>query len=77
MKPGLAPVAWIENGTRPEQRVVTGTLDALAAITREASIRSPALLVVGETAALAGSLGWFGATAAPGANGAVQAVAAA
>ena len=71
------PVAWIENGTRPEQRVVTGTLDALAAITREASIRSPALLVVGETAALAGSLAWFGATAATVVTEAVQAAAAA
>jgi uroporphyrin-III C-methyltransferase/precorrin-2 dehydrogenase/sirohydrochlorin ferrochelatase len=71
------PVAWIENGTRPEQRVVTGTLDALAALTREASIRSPALLVVGETAALAGSLGWFGATAATVVTGTAQAAAAA
>jgi uroporphyrin-III C-methyltransferase/precorrin-2 dehydrogenase/sirohydrochlorin ferrochelatase len=56
---------------------VTGTLDALATLTCEAAIRSPALLVVGETAALAGSLGWFGATAATGATGTVQAAAAA
>jgi uroporphyrin-III C-methyltransferase/precorrin-2 dehydrogenase/sirohydrochlorin ferrochelatase len=55
------PVAIVENGSRPEQRVVTGTLDRLAALVDTHGIRSPALLIVGEVAALAGALHWFGA----------------
>ena len=61
---GATPVAWIERGTRADQRVVVATLAALAEATAVAAIRSPALLVVGETAALAGSLGWFGESCA-------------
>jgi uroporphyrin-III C-methyltransferase/precorrin-2 dehydrogenase/sirohydrochlorin ferrochelatase len=71
------PVAWIENGTRPDQRVVAGTLDSLATLTREAAIRSPALLVVGETAALASSLDWFGDAPVAPAPGVAPAAAAA
>jgi uroporphyrin-III C-methyltransferase/precorrin-2 dehydrogenase/sirohydrochlorin ferrochelatase len=55
------PVAIVENGSRPEQRVVTGTLDRLAALVDTHGIRSPALLIVGEVAAVAGALHWFGA----------------
>jgi uroporphyrin-III C-methyltransferase/precorrin-2 dehydrogenase/sirohydrochlorin ferrochelatase len=47
------PVAVIENGTRPEQRVITGRLDKLGALMTQHSIRNPALLVIGEVAALA------------------------
>ena len=47
------PVAVIENGTRPDQRVVAGTLGGLAALMRRHAIVNPALLVVGEVAALA------------------------
>jgi len=61
---GATPVAWIERGTRADQRVVVATLASLVDATAAAAIRSPALLVVGETAALAGSLGWFGESGA-------------
>ncbi len=54
------PVAVIENGTTPSQRVVTGTLGRLGALIDSEAIRSPALLVVGEVAAKAETLGWFG-----------------
>jgi uroporphyrin-III C-methyltransferase/precorrin-2 dehydrogenase/sirohydrochlorin ferrochelatase len=55
------PVAIVENGGRAEQRVLVGTLgDADALATRHA-VRSPALLIVGEVAALAPALHWFGA----------------
>ncbi|MEE7561563.1 uroporphyrinogen-III C-methyltransferase, partial [Xanthomonas sp. Kuri4-2] len=33
------PFALVENGSRPEQRVVTGTLDALAATARQHQVR--------------------------------------
>jgi len=55
------PFALIENGSRPGQRVVTGTLDDLPDTARAHGAASPALLVLGEVAALAGQLHWFGA----------------
>ncbi|MFC5577424.1 siroheme synthase CysG [Lysobacter niabensis] len=54
------PFAIIENGTRPEQRVVLGTLADLPELVRSHSVGAPALLVIGEVAALAASLHWFG-----------------
>ncbi|MDE3073133.1 MAG: uroporphyrinogen-III C-methyltransferase [Pseudomonadota bacterium] len=55
------PFALIENGSRAEQRVVTGTLANLAERAAAHAVCSPALLILGEVAALATSLGWFGA----------------
>jgi uroporphyrin-III C-methyltransferase/precorrin-2 dehydrogenase/sirohydrochlorin ferrochelatase len=54
------PFAIIENGTRPEQRVLLGTLAGLPELVRSHSVGAPALLVIGEVAALATSLHWFG-----------------
>ena len=55
------PAALIENGSRPGQRVVSATLATLPALARTHDIASPALLVVGEVAAYADTLHWFGA----------------
>lgn len=55
------PFALVENGSRPEQRVVSGPLSQLAALARQHAVAAPALLIVGEVAALASSLAWFGA----------------
>lgn len=57
---GTTPFALIENGSRPEQRVVTGQLAELPEKAAAFAVKSPALLVVGEVAALADSLHWFG-----------------
>ena len=54
------PFALVENGSRPEQRVITGRLSELAACAARHEVRSPALLIVGEVAALAHTLAWFG-----------------
>ena len=54
------PFALIENGSRPEQRVVTGTLADLVATAEMHQVQSPALLIIGEVAALANKLHWFG-----------------
>ncbi len=56
------PFALVENGSRPEQRVITGTLAALPETARAHDVQSRALLILGEVAALAGELHWFGAT---------------
>nr|WP_028917893.1 uroporphyrinogen-III C-methyltransferase [Pseudoxanthomonas sp. J35] len=55
------PFALVENGSRPEQRVITGTLADLPGTARAHAVASPALLVLGEVAALAAQLHWFGA----------------
>ncbi len=47
------PVAIIENGTRPDQRVVTGTLADTEKLVSVFELGAPALIVVGEVAALA------------------------
>jgi uroporphyrin-III C-methyltransferase/precorrin-2 dehydrogenase/sirohydrochlorin ferrochelatase len=58
---GSTPVAIVENGSRPGQRVLVARLDELEDVAARAGVRSPALLFVGEVAALAGTLHWFGA----------------
>jgi len=42
------PVAIIEKGTRPDQRVVIGTLNTLDELVQTHQIGSPALIIVGE-----------------------------
>jgi uroporphyrin-III C-methyltransferase/precorrin-2 dehydrogenase/sirohydrochlorin ferrochelatase len=54
------PFALIENGTRPGQRVVTGMLRNLPEQQRLHAVRAPALLILGEVAALTTTLAWFG-----------------
>ena len=46
------PIAIIENGTTPEQRVVRGTLGQLTLLAEAHRIKAPAMLIVGEVAAL-------------------------
>lgn len=55
------PFALIENGSRPEQRVIVGNLGELPEVARKHAVVSPALLILGEVAALAERLHWFGA----------------
>jgi uroporphyrin-III C-methyltransferase / precorrin-2 dehydrogenase / sirohydrochlorin ferrochelatase len=45
------PFAIVENGNRPEQRVVRGILSDLSRIALDSGIRSPVILFVGRTAA--------------------------
>jgi len=56
------PFAIVENGSRPEQRVVTGTLAQLESRASHYQVKSPALLIIGEVAAFAESLHWFGSS---------------
>ena len=54
------PVAIVENGSRADQRVTVATLEELADVAARGEIRSPALAIVGQVAALADELAWFG-----------------
>jgi uroporphyrin-III C-methyltransferase/precorrin-2 dehydrogenase/sirohydrochlorin ferrochelatase len=49
--PPDTPFAVVENGSRPEQRVVRGILSDLSRIALDSGFRSPAILFVGRTAA--------------------------
>ncbi|MDO6407906.1 siroheme synthase CysG [Pantoea phytobeneficialis] len=51
------PVALVQNGTTPQQRVATGTLGALAALAQQ--FTSPALIIVGRVVGLRDRLRWF------------------
>ncbi|MCG8434602.1 MAG: uroporphyrinogen-III C-methyltransferase, partial [Gammaproteobacteria bacterium] len=53
------PVAIVENGTLPNQRVITGRLDSLLQLTETHRIKPPAILIVGEVARLAEQFSWF------------------
>ena len=46
------PAALIDNGTRPTQSVVTGTLSTLAARVARAGLRGPAMIIVGSVVSL-------------------------
>ena len=59
--PGSTPVALVENGARPEQRVLTGRLDQLHDLASTWHVVSPAMVYIGEVAGLANELGWYGA----------------
>jgi uroporphyrin-III C-methyltransferase/precorrin-2 dehydrogenase/sirohydrochlorin ferrochelatase len=54
------PFALVENGSRPEQRVLTGRLADLPTLARAHAVHAPALLIVGSVAALANELNWYG-----------------
>ncbi|MCQ2442612.1 MAG: uroporphyrinogen-III C-methyltransferase [Oscillospiraceae bacterium] len=58
-KPGTTPAALVERGTLPVQRKVVATLETLEQAAREQSIQSPAVIIVGEVAALAEEFDWF------------------
>lgn len=56
-RPPGTPIALIEQGTTPEQKVFTGTL---ADILEEADgVKPPAIIIVGEVVNLHSTLGWF------------------
>lgn len=58
-RPAETPIAIIERGTMSEQRVVRGRLGQLALLAEAQRIQAPAMLIVGDVAAL-------GASAVPG-----------
>ena len=52
-------VAVVQWAARPEQRVVSGSLDTIAARVRAEGITNPAVIIVGEVVALREQLRWF------------------
>jgi uroporphyrinogen III methyltransferase/synthase len=58
-RPSEEPVAVIEKGTMPGQRVVSGTLADIAERVAEAGVGAPAVTVVGPVAGLRDELAWL------------------
>lgn len=54
--PPETPVALIENGCRPEQRDIIGSLHELPTLVQTYRVQSPALIVVGDVVQMAGQL---------------------
>jgi uroporphyrin-III C-methyltransferase/precorrin-2 dehydrogenase/sirohydrochlorin ferrochelatase len=52
------PAAIIDNATRPNQRVVVGTLGTLAARARAAELTGPSIIIVGTVVTLRDTLDW-------------------
>ena len=44
------PVALIENGTRADERILTGTLSGLGELVTREAVKGPAVIIVGEVA---------------------------
>ncbi|MBI3042785.1 MAG: uroporphyrinogen-III C-methyltransferase [Betaproteobacteria bacterium] len=57
--PAATPAALIQQGTTPQQRVLTGTLESLPAIVRESGVKAPTLIIIGEVVRLRERLKWF------------------
>ncbi|GGC00989.1 siroheme synthase [Marinobacterium zhoushanense] len=59
-KPVATPVAIVSQGTSAHQRVLTGTLESIVELQREAQLPAPAIVIVGEVVKLRSRLAWFG-----------------
>ena len=53
------PVAVIDNGTRRQQRVVSGTLTDIAQQVEDAALQGPAIIIIGTVVTLRDKLAWF------------------
>jgi uroporphyrin-III C-methyltransferase/precorrin-2 dehydrogenase/sirohydrochlorin ferrochelatase len=63
VKHGLAlntPIAMVQSATTSKQKVVTGTLKDIQNKAKEATITTPALIIVGSVVSLHDKLHWFG-----------------
>jgi uroporphyrinogen III methyltransferase/synthase len=58
-KPADTPVALVRWGTTTRQQTVTGTLETIVQVVKEAGLKSPAIIVVGHVVSLREELAWF------------------
>ena len=53
------PIALVQQGTTPNQRVITGTLETLPVIISSLNIKPPTLIIIGTVVTLHDKLNWF------------------
>jgi uroporphyrin-III C-methyltransferase/precorrin-2 dehydrogenase/sirohydrochlorin ferrochelatase len=58
--PGDMPVAFVENASRLEQRVIATTVDAMQRDAVANQVKAPTLMIIGNVAKCAAELQWFG-----------------
>ncbi len=63
------PVAFIENASRAEQRVVVSSVDAMQREAAANQIKAPTLMIIGNVAKTAAELQWFGRAVTQRASG--------
>ena len=61
--PPARPVAVVQDGGLPSQRVVSATIGDIAQRVDAAGLRSPALVLIGDVVSLRDNLAWFDAPA--------------
>jgi uroporphyrin-III C-methyltransferase/precorrin-2 dehydrogenase/sirohydrochlorin ferrochelatase len=64
--PGELPVAFIENASRAEQRVLVSTVDGMQRDAAANQIKAPTMMIIGNVAQSAAELQWFGRPALTG-----------
>ncbi len=63
---GNMPVAFIENASRAEQRVIVSTVDGMQRDAVMRQVKAPTLMIIGNVARSAAELQWFGRTSLTG-----------
>jgi len=58
-RPGETPVALVRWGTTSRQVTVSGTLESIVEKVRQAGLKAPAIIVVGEVVSLRSTMQWF------------------
>ena len=53
------PVALVQAGSTPQQKVVTGTLETIEQVLKDNPVRPPSLIIVGEVVELHHKLAWY------------------
>ena len=57
--PAETPIALVEKGTTPDQKVIIGTLADMPGRVASAAVRAPTLIIVGQVVRLHEKLAWF------------------
>jgi siroheme synthase len=60
------PVAFIENASRAEQRVIVTTVDGMQRDAMVNQLKAPTMMIIGNVAKTAAELHWFGRAALAG-----------
>ncbi|MCF6246416.1 MAG: uroporphyrinogen-III C-methyltransferase [Desulfobacula sp.] len=58
-KDASTPIALVRWGTTTRQQTVTGTLETIVDIVKEAKIKSPSIIIIGHVVSLRDELAWF------------------
>lgn len=58
-KPSDTPIALVRWGTTAKQQTVTGTLETIVEVVKQAKLKSPSIIIIGHVVSLRQELAWF------------------